>query len=98
MATHALEIPSRKGAIALSSSADFREKLLKALQYLAKLLVATGAGGSITKALAKHFSSCRRLVTFLRWVKYSNNFEEAAATPTERTGRRRDERCDSAFA
>ena len=44
---------------------------------------ATGAGGAFSKALAKHVSSCRRLVTFLRWVKYSANFEEAAETTAE---------------
>lgn len=71
----------RKHVLALNSSAEFREKLLKALQYFAKLLLARGVGGPTTKALAKHFSACRRLVTFLRWVKYADNFTEAAATP-----------------
>ena len=72
---------SRKGLLALNSSAEFREKVLKSLQYLAKLLTATGTGGSVAKSLAKHFSAVRRLVTFLRWVKYSDSFVEAAATP-----------------
>ena len=74
---------THKGVLALSSSAEFREKCLKALQYLAKLFAATGAGGAFSKALAKHVSSCRRLVTFLRCVKYSANFEEAAETTAE---------------
>ena len=74
---------SRKGILALNSSAEFREKVLKALQYLAKLLVAARVGGSLAKTLAKHFSSCRRLVTFLRWVRYSDNFIEASTTTAE---------------
>lgn len=74
---------SRKHVLALNSSAEFREKIMKALQYLAKLFVALGAGDAATKSLAKHFSACRRLVTFLRWVKYSDNFIEAAATPAK---------------
>ena len=64
----------------LSSSADFREKILKALQYFCKLLVAIGLGKKTTAALAKHVSSCRRLVTFLRCVKYADSFREAEAT------------------
>ena len=64
----------------LSSSTDFREKILKALQYFCKLLVAIGLGKKTTAALAKHVSSCRRLVTFLRCVKYADSFREAEAT------------------
>ena len=75
--------PNKKGVLALNSSAEFREKLLKVFQYFCKLLVATGNGGATSKSLAKHFSSVRRLVTFMRWVKYTDNFVEAKATSAE---------------
>jgi len=56
--------------LALNTSAEFREKTCKAVQYAAKLLAASGHGGALADSLAKSMSSARRLIAFLRWVKY----------------------------
>ena len=72
-----------KGLLTLSTSSDFREKAIKTLQYLAKLLYACGFGGARTKDIAKFLSSSRDVMTFMRWVKYGGDFDEARSTHEE---------------
>lgn len=69
-----------KGVYTLSASSDFREKAIKVLQYLAKLLHACGVGGKQTKEVAKFLSSGRDVMTLMRWVKYTSDFEDARGT------------------
>ena len=68
-------MPSR-GLLALNSSAEFREKALKLVQFVAKFLAAFSHNATL-KSLAKSVSSARRLITFLRWVKYFDDFVAA---------------------
>ncbi|KAL1519477.1 hypothetical protein AB1Y20_022996 [Prymnesium parvum] len=74
----------------LSASADFRDKLLKALQYSAKLAAALLRRWSRTRqsehvptlqSAAKTISTARRFVTLLRWVKYIETLREARDEP-----------------
>ena len=73
-----LALPS-KGHIALSASGDFRSNATKTLQYLFKLLYACGAGKTC-KDVAKSLSAARRIMCFLRLVKYADDVREANVT------------------
>ena len=74
-----LSLPS-KGHIALSASGDFRSNATKTLQYFFKLLYACGVGGKTSKDVAKTLSAARRIMTFLRLVKYADDVREARTT------------------
>ncbi|KAL3912150.1 MAG: hypothetical protein SGPRY_008436, partial [Prymnesium sp.] len=70
----------------LSASAEFRDKLLKAIQYAAKLAIAllnrseaarSSQHVSTLQLSAKTISTARRFVTLLRWVKYADGVKAA---------------------
>ena len=64
-----------KFALALTGSAEFREKAVKAIQYLAKLLD--------LQELSKAASAARRFMSLLKWVKYFDDARAARALPSQ---------------
>lgn len=70
--------------IVLAESATYREKVLKALQYGAKLGVAVSPDAQpLLSSVAKSIGSARRLVCFLRWVKYFDDYRAACGERDE---------------
>ena len=72
----------------LSTNAEFRDKVLKGVQYAAKLAISllersAGPGRSAhvptLQVAAKSISSARRFITLLRWVKYIDGYKVAQA-------------------
>ena len=66
-----------KGTLALSSSAEFREKALQIVQYVCKLLTAFDLGDAWAKRLTSSTAAARRLMKLLGWVKFFKNFTAA---------------------
>ena len=74
-----LAVTTSKGVLALSSSAEFREKALQVVQYVCKLLTACDLGDGWAKRLTSSTAAARRLIKFLGWVKFFKNFTAADA-------------------
>lgn len=70
-----------KALVALSQSADFREKVLKLMQYSAKLATLTGSRSPTLQRLAKSIGAARRLICLLRWVRYYEDYVSARDEP-----------------
>ena len=74
-------------AAPLAAHIELREKTLKVVQYVAKLIAQLlspdGASATRLRSLAKHLSSVRRLIKLLRWVKYGQDYLDAQREPKE---------------
>lgn len=73
-----LDLVASPSVIALSSSAEFREKTCASVQYGCKLLTACDVGDkAANQTIVAGMQGARRLFKFLGWIKFLKSFEAA---------------------